>query len=148
MHRINKPLAVPELNIEPPISGKIALSDDMQQTLALLTAMGSSKRIVLKASESGCLLVGEPVVDDVIIVTTAAITGLAQGADLPCSMAMIMAHPDNTDRAWVRPYAACDSTHKWPLDSGDVVKFAVDNVNRLHFLCDTAEEKVIIAYTR
>lgn len=148
MPDINKPMDVPELNLQPPITGKMRLSPDMQQTLSLLCAMGQSQRIMLKASESGILLVGEPVIKDIVIVTSAAGTGLGQGGDIPCSMIMVMAHPDNIDKTWVRPYKVCDATHKWPLDSSDVVKFAVDNVNRLYFLCDTPEEKVIIAYTR
>lgn len=145
---INKPMDIPELNLQPPITGKLRLSEDMQQTLALLCAMGSSKRIVLKASESGLLLIGEPVIKDIVHVTGSGSPSVAQGADIACSMAMIMAHPDNTDKAWVRPYAACDATHKWPLQKWDIVKFAVDNLNRLYFLFDTSAEKVIIAYTR
>lgn len=148
MPDINKPMDVPELNLQPPITGKVRLSEDMQQTLALLCAMGSSKRVVLRASESGVLLTGEPVIKDVVILTSAAGTGLGQGSDIPCSSIMVMGHPLNTDTTWVRPYAACDDTHKWPLQKWDVIKFAVDNVNRLHFLCDTPEEKVIIGYTR
>ena len=148
MPDINKPLDVPELNLQPPITGKIRLSEDMQQTLALLCAMGSSKRIMLRASESGILLVGEPVINDIAVVTGSGTPSVIQGADIACSGVMIIAHPDNTDEAWVRPYAAVDATHRWPLNSGDVVRFAVDNVNRLHFLFDTAAEKAIIAYTR
>lgn len=148
MSDINKPMDIPELNLQPPITGKIRLSQDMQQTLALLCAMGDSKRIVLRASESGLLLVGESVIKDVIIITSAAVTGLAQGSDIVCSSVLIMAHPDNTDRSWVRPYTAVDATHGWPLDKKEVVGYSVGNLNRLHFLCDTPEEKVIIAYTR
>lgn len=85
-------------------------------------------------------------IKDIIILPGSGSPSVVQGADIPCSMAMVMAHPDNTDKVWVRPYAACDDTHKWPLESGDVVRFVVDNVNRLHFLFDTAAEKVIVAY--
>jgi len=148
MPDINKPMDIPELNLQPPISGKVRLSDDMQQTLALLCAMGDSKRITLRASESGALLTSEPVIKDIVIVDSVADTGLGQGADIPCSGVMIMAHPDNTDKTWVRPYKACTDTHKWPLQKWDIMRFAVDNVNRVFFLCDTPEEQVIIAYTR
>ena len=148
MPDINKPMDVPELNLQPPITGKVRLSEDMQQTLALLCAMGSSKRVMLRASESGVLLVGEPAIKDIVIIASAAITGIGQGSDIACSSVMIMAHPDNTDKTWVRPYVAPTETHGWPLDAKAVVSFTVDNVNRIHFLCDTAEEKIIIAYTR
>jgi len=148
MPDINKPMDIPELNLQPPITGKVRLSEDMQQSLALLCAMVNGKRVLLKASESGLLSLGEPAIKDIVIVTSAAGTGLGQGSDIPCSSVIIMAHPDNDDRTWVRPYAPCDDTHKWPLQKWDMVKFAVDNLNRLYFLCDTPEEKVIIAYTR
>jgi len=152
MPDINKPMAVPELNLHPPITGKVRLSQDMQQTLALLCGMGISKRIVLRASESGVLLVGEPVIKDIVILTGAIPAeeslSIAQGSDVPCSMAMVMAHPDNTDTCWVRPYNLPDDTHKWPMDAKEAIIFSVDNLNRLHFLFDTDEEQVIIAYMR
>ena len=148
MSDIHNPMAVPELNLKPPIDGKVRLSEGMQQTLALLCGYSNNKRVLLKASDLGVLLVGEPVIKDIVILTSAAVTGLGQGSDIPCSSVMIMAHPDNTDKTWVRPYQVCDATHKWPLDGSDVIRFAVDNVNRIYFLCDTPEEKVIIAYTR
>lgn len=152
MPDINKPMDIPELNLQPPITGKVKLSPDMQQTLALLCAMGNSERIMLRASVEGVLLTGEPVINDVVVLTGAVVApetdSLAQGDNIPCSQAMIMAHPENTDTVWVRPYAKPEDTHKWPLESGDVVKFAVDNLNRLHFLFDTDAERVTIAYTR
>ena len=149
---INKPMDIPEFNLQPPITGKVRLSADMQQTLALLCAMGSSKRIALKASETGLLLVGEPVIKDVVFVTGAIPDGgsysLAQGSDIPCSSVIIMGHPYNGDKVWVRPYAACDDTHKWPLDAKEFVSYSVNNLNLLYFLFDQDGEKVIIAYTR
>jgi len=148
MTDINKPMDIPGLNLRPPIEGKVRLSADMQQTLALLCAMGIGKRVPLRASESGVLLVGEPAIGDVIVVASAAVTGIGQGGNIPCSSVMIMAHPLNTSSTSVRPYIAVDATHGWPLDAKDVVSFAVDNLNRIHFLCTVPEESVIIAYTR
>lgn len=148
MGEIHKPLGVPELELQPPITGRVRLSEDMQQTLALLCAMGNSKRILLRASESGGLLIDDPVIKDIIIEESAAGTGLGQGSDIVCSQVMVMAHPDNTNISWVRPYKAVDGIHGWPLDSYDVIKFTVNNVNQIHFLCLTAGGKLIIAYAR
>lgn len=150
MPDINEPMDIPELNLQPPITGKVKLSPDMQQTLALLCAMGNSQRILLRASESGNLIIDRPVIEDIVILTGAIPDGetdsIAQGTNTPCTMAMVMAYPDNTDTVWVRPNAAPDATHKWPLQKWDMVKFYVNNLNRLHFLFDTDSEKVIIAY--
>lgn len=148
MPDINKPMDIPELNLQPPITGKVRLSDDMQQTLALLATYTDNKRILLPTSQSGVLNVGEPTIKDVVILASVAGTGVGHGPDIACSMVMIMAHPDNTDRTWVRPYAACADSYKWPLEANDVIKFAVNNLNQIYFLCDTPEEEIIIAYTR
>lgn len=148
MPDINKPMDVPELNLQPPITGKVRLSEDMQQTLAVLCAMGVSQRVMLRASGSGALLTSEPVIKDVIIIASGAAAGKGQGSDIACSSVMVMAHPDNIDKTWVRPYKAVNGTHGWPLSANDVVSFAVDNVNQIYFLCDIPEEKIIIAYTR
>lgn len=152
MPDINKPMDVPELNLQPPITGKVKLSPDMQQTFALLCALGNSQRIVLRASAEGVLLTGEPVIKDIVILTGAVVApetdSLAQGDNIPCSQAMIMAWPDNTDTVWVRPYVKPALNHGWPLEGGDDVKFSVNNLNQLHFLFDTDTERVIIAYTR
>lgn len=152
MPDINSPMDIPELNLQPPITGKVKLSPDMQQTLAVLCAMGNSQRIMLRASETGILLVGEPLIKDVVILTGAIVApetdSLAQGENITCSQSMIMAWPDNTDRVWVRPYNKPTLCCGWPLYKGDIVKFNVDNLNQLHFLFDTDGERVIISYTR
>jgi len=148
MPDINKPMDIPELNLQPPISGKVKLSEDMQQTLALLCAYVNNKRVTLKASETGMLLVAEPLIQDVVFVQSAAGTGLGQGDNLPCSSVIVMAHPNNSGRAWVRPYKVSDATHGWPLDAGDVVSFSVNNVNQIYLYTETPEQRIIVAYTR
>jgi len=148
MTKINKPMDIPELNLHPPITGKVNLSDDMQQTLSLLCAAGDGKRVLLRVSESGVLFTGEPAIKEIVHVTGSGSPSVAQGGDIACSSVMIIGHPDNTDTAWVRPYAAVASGYGWPLQKWDMVRFVVPNLNRLHFLFDTSAEKVIIAYTR
>ncbi|GAH91783.1 unnamed protein product [marine sediment metagenome] len=152
MPDINKPMDIPELNLQPPITGKVKLSPDMQQTLALLCGLGNSQRIALRASVEGVLLIGEPVLKDVVILT-GVLSGdpelsYAHGNNIPCSSVLIMAWPTNTDTVWVRPYAKPALNHGWPLYANDVIRFAVANLNHLHFLFDTNGERVIIAYTR
>lgn len=148
MPDINKPMDIPELNLQPPITGKVRLSEDMQQTLALLCAYANNKRVTLTATESGVLLTAEPNIKDIVIIHTHATTGKATGDNITCSQVMIMGHPDNNGNAWVRPYSPCHELHKWPLGVKEVVSFSVDNLNQLHFQCDVGGEKVIVAYTR
>lgn len=148
MPDINKPMDIPELNLQPPITGKVKLSPDMQQTLAMLCAVGNSQRTLLQASESGILHTGQPTIKDIVIVHTNSDTGKGHGDNITCSQVMIMGHPDNTGNAWVRPYKECDELHKWPLGAKEVVGFSVTNLKQLYFQCDVGGEKIIIAYTR
>jgi len=139
---------VPELNLEPPISGKLRLSEDMQQTLALLTAYGDNKRIVLKASESGVLAVASRRVADIVHYTGVGASDEQVGGDIACTEVLVMAHPDNAGTVWVRPDKTATIANAWPLKAGEVVNFTLDNLKQLNMLMVTAGDIVIVAYSR
>lgn len=148
MSDITKSMDVAELNIQPPIEGKVRLSDDMQQTLALLTAMGADKRRPLRCSESGVLNTSEPRIKDVEHYTGSGANDEQTGTDTPCTECMVMGHPDNTDIVWVRPNPTATVNNAWPLAAWDVVKFTLDNIKQLNMLIVISGEKVIVSHTR
>ncbi|MBA7646415.1 hypothetical protein ES703_54179 [subsurface metagenome] len=152
MGTISKPMGVPELNLSPPITEKIRLSEDMQQTLALLCTMGDAKRVILKASESGVLYTTNPRIKDLWGHTAGADPEHKQGNNIPCNEVMITGHPDNAGKIWVRPYSQYvlvgDTANiAWPVGAGDVINFVVSNINQLWIYFDTCLDKVIAAYT-
>lgn len=151
MPDIKKPMDIPELNLRPPITEKVRLSEDMQQTLALLCAMGDAKRILLRASESGALRTITPRIKDICEVTSTGAGSHVSGDDIPCSEVMIMGHPDNDVKVWARPYTkptVTDSvvSNAWPIAADGVVGFVVTNLKQLHFYFVGVTDKVIIAY--
>jgi len=148
MHDIHKSMNIPELNLKPPIEGTIKLTTDMQQTLALLTAYGNSTRKVLKASESGVLYTASSRIRDIVHIAGAGAGSEKTGDNVPCTECLVMGHPDNTGRVWVRPDKTASQTNAWPLDAGEVVGFTLNNLNQLNMLIVEAGEKVIIAYSR
>lgn len=148
MPDINKPMDVPELNLKPPLDGKVRLSTDMQQTLALLTAYSENKRVIVKASESGILYVTSARVKDIVHYTGTGANDTIVGDVLPCTECLIMAHPDNTGKIWVRPDKTATVDNAWPLAAGEVVSFTLDNLKQLNMLVVVASEKVIVIYTR
>jgi len=148
MGNINKPMGVPELNVEPPVGGKIRLSEDMQQTLALLTAYGDNKRIVLKTSESGVLAVASRRVADVVHYTATSGNYTRAGGDIPCTEVMVGTHPDNVGLIWVRPDQQANPANAWPLAVGDVVSFTLDNLKQLNMFTVLEADTAIVAYTR
>lgn len=148
MPDINKPMAVPELNLRPPIDGKVRLSEDMQQTLALLTAYSENKRVTLKASESGVLSVSSAMIKDIVHIVGVGANSEKTGSDVPCTECLVMGHPDNTGKVWVRPDKTAGVDNAWPLSAGEVVGFTLDNLKQLNMLVVVDGEKVVVAYTR
>lgn len=145
---INKPMDVPELNLQPPVTGKVKLSEDMQQTLALLSTYVNNKRVTLKASESGVLNTTSRQIKDIVVFLATSQTKEFQGDNIPCTEIVAIAGLSNGDRAWIRPYKVADSTNAWPLDKGEVFGFTINNLNQLHVTIQTADDIVVVAYTR
>ena len=148
MPDINKPMDVPELNLKPPIDGKIRLSADMQQTLALLTAYGDNARKVLRASESGVLNVTSARIKDIVHYDRTDPVPMTEGDNVSCTECLIMAHPSNIDKVWVRPYKAATTENAWHLSAGEVINFTLDNLQQLKMNIVANGDGIIVAYTR
>lgn len=148
MSEINKAMDVAELNIQPPIEGKTRLSEDMQQTLALLTAMGADRRRPLRCAESGVLNTTDPRIKDIKHYIRTALKDPKSGDDVSCTSVMAMGHPSNTDLIWVRPNSIAYIHNSWPLAAGEVVGFTLDNLSQLKMLIAAENDRLIVAYTR
>lgn len=148
MSDIVKPMSIPELHLRPDIGGKTRLSDDMQQTLATLVAYGDNARKLLKASESGVLSVSSARIKDIVHFDRIDPLNPKKGGDVACTECLCMAHPDNTDKVWVRPYKTAEISNAWPLDKNDAVSFVIDNMNQLFMLIVANNDSLIVAYTR
>ncbi len=147
MKTIGTPMQCPELDIMPKLEGGIQLSNNMQQTLALLTAFWHNQRVVLKASPTGVLFTTSPELEDIIHVPGVGVNYEYQGPNIKSSEVMVMGHPDNTGNIWVRTKAVATINNAWPLAAKEVMGFTVTNLNMFHALIVVAGEKAIIAYT-
>ena len=148
MRIIGKAMRFLELRLSPPIDKAVRLSEDMQQTLALLCAYGSDGRKLLRASESGVLNTTSARVKDVKHYTGVGANDTQSGDDIACTECLVMGHPDNTGKIWVRPGGVAAVDNAWPLNAGEVVNFTLDNLKQLSMLMVVASEKVIVAYSR
>ena len=147
MKTIGTPMQCPELDITPKPEGGIQLSDNMQQTLALLTAFWRNQRVVLKASPSGILFTASPQLEDIFHVLATSSDFAYQGNNLKITEVLVMGHPDNTGNVWARSKVAATVNNAWPLAAGEVMGFTITNLNMLRLLIKTDAEKAIIAYT-
>jgi len=146
MWRINAPLKVPELNLQPEPEGGIELSKDMQQVLSLLTGFSKNRRILVKASPVGALRTTSGRIIDIKHFTGAGANDTQQGLDVPCSEVMCMGHPDNTGKVWVRSLVEATVNNAWPLGAGEATNISVDNFRDLQMLIVVDGEKLIVAY--
>jgi len=148
MSVIKKPMNIPELNLYPPMDAGLRLSDDMQQTLAQLTGYDVNTRKLLRCSASGILSIASPRLIDIKHYTRTAIDNPIQGDDILCTEVLVLAHPDNAGRVWVRSGGVAGTTNSWPLAAGAVIGFSVDNLNQLKIHFPVQDEILIVAYTR
>lgn len=148
MTKIHTPMQIPELALKPDPTGGIELTEDMQQTLALLTGFWQNKRVLLKASPSGVLSTASARIKDIKHYTGVGANDTLTGDDIPCTEVLVMGHPDNTGKVWVRPDATAAVNNSWPLAGGEVVGFTIDNLKQLNMLVVVDGEKLIVAYTR
>jgi len=147
MLTIGNPMGCPELDLKPEQAGGVQLTADMQQALALLTAYWRNKRVLLKASPSGVLFVTSPQIKDIFHVVGVGANYTYQGENIECSEVLVMAHPNNTGRVWVKPNAIATTANAWPLNAGDVVGLGITNLTMLNLLIVVNGETTIIAYT-
>jgi len=148
MSTIGKAMRFLGLQLHPPIDKAVRLSEDMQQTLALICAYGIDGRKLLRASESGVLNVISARIKDIKHYTGVGVNDTQSGDDVPCTECLVMGHPDNTGKIWVRPGTTAATNNSWPLAAGEVVNFTLDNLKQLNMLMVVDGDKVIVAYTR
>jgi hypothetical protein len=145
---IGNPMTIPELDLRPEQAGAIQLSDDMQQTLALVAGYWKNRRVLLKALPSGILTVASPQVENIFHVTATDGDFAYQGSNIECAEVMIMGHPDNTGLIWVKNGEAATANNGWPLAKKEIIALTIGNLNNLHLLIITTAEKAIILYTK
>jgi len=147
MHTVGNPMPCPELDLKPEQTGGLQLTESMQQVLAALTGFWHNKRLLLKASPSGILFVASPQIKDIFHVTVPTNNYVYQGENVECTEVLIMGHPENAGRIWVKPHAVATAGNGWPLDKSDAISLGITNLNMLNLLVITQADTAIIAYT-
>lgn len=148
MPQIEIPFPFGDLPLKPEISGKVRVSDDVQQTLATLLGWDGSSRRLLRCALSGVLQVTSPQVRRIYHVGGGGAGSIVTFGNIPTSEVMIRGHPSNGDLIWVALGQTPTSANGWPLSTNDNIVLSVDNLNRLQILIVTATEQAIITYTR
>ena len=147
MDDIQKTMQAPELGLHQKVERFIRVQEEMQQSLATVLGYAGNQRVLLKASPSGILYVASPRLSDVVHYPATAPNAAIQGADLPCTEVLCMAHPDNTGRIWVRTMKTAAANNAFPLDKSDIVGFSIENLNQLYALIVANGDTLIVGYS-
>ena len=144
----NSPLNTPDVSLRPPLEGRQPFDAELKRTLAMIMGKSDSDLRLLRCSPSGVLTVSSNTLQDIVHITATSGNFEYQGDDIPCSEVMIMAHPDNTGRIWVRRDSTAAVTNAWPLEKKESLTITLSNLSQLRLLIATNAEIAIIAYTR
>ncbi|GAH35528.1 unnamed protein product [marine sediment metagenome] len=142
------PLTFEDLPVKPPLAGRPRISDDIQQTAALLVGWDKTTRRLIFVNPSGVLHNASPPVKGIINQQADGDADTYNGGDISTSEVMIRAKPTNTGRIWVNvgDVAAVDTGY--PLDTGEWVRFSINNLHSLHLYFTKDDDWAIILYTK
>lgn len=147
MPEILKPLTFEDLPTRPPLVGRPRMSDDLQQTIALLTGWDGSTRRLVKVTPSGVVYVASPRVKGITNILSNTTTYNWQGGDVQTSEVLIKADNGNNDDVWVNVGAAAAENSGIILDAGESVVFSINNLHTLHIHIIATAERAILIHT-
>ena len=147
MLEILKTLTFDDLPTKPPITGRPKVSEDIQQTIALLSAWDGATRRLVRVSPSGVIRTGSARVKGLYNIVADQDAYTISCPDCPTSEVMIRAFPDNTGRVFVNIGAAAALNVGYPLFTGEWVNLSVNNINSLQLYIEKNTDKVAVIYT-
>jgi len=148
MPDIVKSLTFDDLPTRPPLTGRPRISDDMQQTIALLSGWDGATRRLVGVSPSGVLYIASPRVKGIANILADEAIYNWQGGDIQTSEVLIQSNPNNSGEIWVNVSAAAAVDTGYPLDAGDSIGFSINNLHSLHIHIVADTEKAIVIYTK
>jgi len=148
MPEIIKPLTFDDLPIKPPLIGRPKISDDLQQTAALLVGWDKATRRLVSVSPTGVLHIAQSPVKGIINAQAAADGITGQGDDISTSEVMVKAKPSNVGTFWINIGAAAGDNVGFPLDAGEHFVFSVNNLHSVHYYFSTKDDWGIVVYTK
>lgn len=147
MFEILKPLTFDDLPTKPPITGRPKLTEDLQQTIALLSGWDGATRRLIRVSPTGVIRIGSARALGLYNIAANTDDYTTKCDDCPTSEVMLRAFPDNTGRVFVNIGAAAALNVGYPLFTGEWVSLSVNNLNSLQLYIEKNDDKVAAIYT-
>lgn len=148
MPEILIPLTFDDLPVRPPLIGRPKISEDIQQTAALLVGWDKITRRLIKCSPSGILFVAEPPVKGILNVQGSVDGNPYQSGFIPTTEVLVRSKPANAGSIWVNVGAVAAADTGYPLLEGEYVRLALNNLHSLSVFFATPADKAIIIYSQ
>ena len=148
MVELQIPFSLRELPVKPEFAGRIKIDETVIQTLAALLAYDGEGRRLLRCSPGGVLAVASNRIKGVYNHTATGPNEAHTPTSIKCSEVIVRAGLNNTGLIWVKPDEAAGVDDGYPLASGEVWQFTIDDISNVRSLIVTSGDKLIIVYTR
>lgn len=148
MAEILIPLTFEDLPVKPPITGRPRISEDIQQTAALLVGWDKSTRRLVAVNPQGILHTAQAMAKGTIRFQATGDFDTWQGSDIKTSEVLIKAKEDNVGIINLNIGAAAELAVGYPLDSGEWVTISVNNLNSIHLHFRKDNDWVYMFYTK
>ncbi|GAG60618.1 unnamed protein product [marine sediment metagenome] len=147
MPEILKSFTFDDLPMKPPITGRPKVSDDLQQTIALLSGWDGVTRRLVRVSPTGAIRVGSARAVGIINVVANTDAYTANCTGCAASEVMIRAFPDNTGRVFLNIGTAAALNTGYPLFTGEWVSLSVNDMSVLYLYIEKDTDKVAVIFT-
>ena len=147
MLEIIKTLTFDDLPTRPPITGRPKLSEDIQQTIALLSGWDGATRRLVKVTPTGTLRVGSAKARGITNALSVGDNTKQTLSDIKTSEAMLRAFPDNVGKVFVNINTVADENIGYPLFTGEWVSISVNNLSSLQLWFEKDTDRIAVIYT-
>ncbi len=147
MRNIIIPLTFDDLPTRPPFPSQPQISDDIQQTAAMLVGFDKVTRRLVYVNPQGVLHSASPPVKGIINQDSTGAASTKVFTNITTTEVIIRANPANIDNLWVNLDASAAVDTGYPLEAGEWLKLSINNLLRLNLYFVGTTTKAIILYT-
>lgn len=148
MREIIVPLTFDDLPTKPPLTGRPKITEDIQQTAALLVGSDKITRRLVYVNPQGVLHSASPPVQGILNLQADGDTDTWQGSDIKTTEVLLRTYYDNAGYIRANVGAAATITTGYFLNSGEWVRWSLDNLRNLHLYFRIDDDRIDIVYTK
>lgn len=146
MTDLNIPMGQQPEEVQPQLVSGARVSENIQQTLALLTAYDGAARKLVRCTEMGGVHIVSPPVKGILNIQADGDGDTWQGGNIKTTEVLVKAKINNVGVTWVNVNTPATGNVGYGLEPGDFVRFTIRNLNQLHIYLTYDDEWAIVVY--